>query len=154
MSKKKFTETAIGKFLSEKAPKLLSVVDDYFPPAKLLTALIGGDPDMSAEDKAEALRLAQQYEKELYELEVRDRESARFREVELAKTGRTDWMMYLTGFVGLASFAVVIYAVIWIPNMAENDLFIHLMGMIEGVVISNLFAYYFGTSKTNENRKI
>jgi len=28
----------------------------------------------------------------------------------------------------------------------HNELFVHLMGMVEGVVISNIFAYYYGSS--------
>jgi hypothetical protein len=37
----------------------------------------------------------------LYELEVADRDSARKREVEIAKTGRFDFMFNLTGVIGL-----------------------------------------------------
>ena len=55
-------------------------------------------------------------------------------------------MMFITGIVGLASFVFTIYAVVYVPSVTENDLFVHLMGMIEGVVVSNLFAYYYGTS--------
>jgi len=54
--------------------------------------------------------------------------------------------MFITGIVGLASFVFTIYAVVYVPSVIENDLFVHLMGMIEGVVISNIFAYYYGTS--------
>jgi hypothetical protein len=52
----------------------------------------------------------------------------------------------VTGLVGLFSFMFMIYAVVYIPSVLENDLFVHLMGVIEGVVISNIFAYYYGTS--------
>ena len=61
-------------------------------------------------------------------------------------TGDNDWMMIITGIVGLVSFLFTIYAVVYIENVRENDLFIHLMGMIEGVVIGNIFAYYYGAS--------
>ena len=82
----------------------------------------------------------------MYKLEVADRDSARNREIEVAKTGKKDFMMTLTGVVGLLSFAFIIYAVVYVPSVLENDLFVHLMGMVEGVVISNIFAYYYGTS--------
>ena len=55
-------------------------------------------------------------------------------------------MMLATGLVGLFSFVFIIYAVVYEPSVTDNDLFVHLMGMIEGVVISNIFAYYYGTS--------
>ena len=87
----------------------------------------------------------------MYALEVADRDSARKREVEIAKTNKQDWMMLATGLTGLFSFIFTIYAVVYVPSVRENDLFVHLMGMIEGVVISNIFAYYYGTSA--ENRK-
>ena len=54
--------------------------------------------------------------------------------------------MFITGIVGLASFMFMIYAVVYIPSVTKNELFVHLMGAIEGVVISNIFAYYYGTS--------
>ena len=82
----------------------------------------------------------------MYEIEVADRDSARQREVEVKKAGGQDWMMFITGIIGLLSFVFMIYAVVYIPSVSENDLFVHLMGMIEGVVISNIFAYYYGTS--------
>jgi hypothetical protein len=87
-----------------------------------------------------------EFSKECYELEVRDRESARLREVEIIKAGGFDFMMLATGIVGLLSFMFVIYAVVYVPAVKDNDLFIHLLGMIEGIVISNIFAYYYGTS--------
>ena len=73
-------------------------------------------------------------------------------EIEVAKaTGKQDWMMWVTGIVGLLSFMFTIYAVVYIDSVRENELFIHLMGMIEGVVIGNIFAYYYGASVKKDN---
>jgi len=52
----------------------------------------------------------------------------------------------LTGIVGLVSFLFIIYAVVYEEGVLHNELFVHLMGMVEGVVISNIFAYYYGSS--------
>ena len=139
MSKKPFKETAVGKFLLNKVPGL---VGDLLPDKGVLGIvknLIDTDESMPTEEK-ETLK------RELYEMEIADRDSARRREVEVKKAGGQDWMMFVTGLVGLASFIFMIYAVVYIPSVTENDLFVHLMGMIEGVVISNIFAYYYGTS--------
>ena len=139
MAKKPFKETAVGKFLLNKLP---GVVTDVLPDKGVLGIvknLIDGDEDMPAEEK-ETLK------RELYEMEIADRDSARRREVEVKKAGGQDWMMFVTGIVGLASFVFTIYAVVYVPSVSDNDLFVHLMGMIEGVVISNIFAYYYGTS--------
>jgi hypothetical protein len=139
MSKKPFKDTTVGKFLLKKIP---GIVGDVLPDKGVLGIvknLIDGDDSMTAEEKAEL-------KKELYELEVADRDSARKREAEIKKAGGQDWMMFITGIVGLASFIFMIYAVVYIPSVTHNDLFVHLMGVIEGVVVSNIFAYYYGTS--------
>lgn len=139
----KIKDTKVGKWLKEKAPKVLNIVGDLLPDQGYLGIvknLISSDPDVSPEQEAEFEQIA-------FELEAADRASARNREVELAKaTGKTDWMMILTGVVGLFSFMFTIYAVVYIDDVRENELFIHLMGMIEGVVIGNIFAYYYGAS--------
>lgn len=139
MSKKPFKETAVGKFLLNKLP---GVVTDILPDKGVLGIvknLIDTDDTIPAEEK-ESLK------RELYEMEIADRDSARRREVEVKKAGGQDWMMFVTGLTGLASFVFTIYAVVYVPSVTDNDLFVHLMGMIEGVVISNIFAYYYGTS--------
>jgi len=148
--KKKFKDTKLGEFLLKVAPSVLNVAGDLFPDAGVLNMvsnLIKNEPTMSIEDK----QIASSYIQEMYALEVADRDSARKREIEIAKTDKQDWMMLLTGLTGLLSFIFTIYAVVYIPSVLDNDLFVHLMGMIEGVVISNIFAYYYGTSA--ENRK-
>ena len=138
-NKKPFKETAVGKFLLEKIP---GIVGDVLPDKGVLGIvknLIDGDDSISAEEKSKL-------QKELYEMEVADRDSARKREVEVKKAGGQDYMMFITGIVGLAAFVFTIYAVVYVPSVTENDLFVHLMGMIEGIVVSNIFAYYYGTS--------
>ena len=143
--KKKFKDTKLGGLLSKIAPKILNVAGDFLPDAGVLSMvskMIDADPDISPEDK----KMLQNHQKELYKIEVADRDSARNREIEVSKTGKKDFMMTLTGVVGLMSFAFILYAVVYVPTVTDNDLFVHLMGMVEGVVISNIFAYYYGTS--------
>ncbi len=144
-NRKKFKETKVGKFLAKIAPSILGVAGDLLPDAGVLSIvknLIEKDETITPEDKIAALEQV----KSMYELEVQDRDSARNREIEVKKTGSTDIMMLATGLVGLFSFVFIIYAVVYEPTVLENDLFVHLMGMVEGVVISNIFAYYYGTS--------
>lgn len=147
---KKLKDTKVGQWLKDKAPKVLDIVGDLLPDQGALGVvknLIDSDPNLTSEERAEANLML----KEMYELEVADRDSARNREVEVKKVGGQDVMMLITGLVGLASFIFMIYAVVYVDKITENDLFVHLMGMVEGVVISNIFAYYYGTS--SENRK-
>ena len=141
--RKKLKDTKVGQWLGKNAPKVLDAVGDLLPDQGALGVvknLIQGDDNLDASQKAEFARMA-------FELESADRASARNREIEVAKaTGKQDWMMWVTGVVGLLSFMFTIYAVVYIDSVRENELFIHLMGMIEGVVIGNIFAYYYGAS--------
>ena len=148
--KKKFKDTKLGEILGKVAPNILSFASDLLPDAGMLGMIgkmIDSDPDISPEDK----EMLQNHTKEMYKLEVEDRNSARNREIEIAKTGKKDYMMTLTGITGLMSFLFIIYAVVYEPTVLDNDLFVHLMGMVEGVVISNIFAYYYGTSSDKNN---
>lgn len=73
--KKKFKETKVGKFLSNKAPEILEVAGDLLPDAGLLgmVSKMVQSSQLSAEEKAEVSRQLS----ELYMLEVEDRKSAR-----------------------------------------------------------------------------
>ena len=142
---KQLKDTKIGLLLKDKAPKILEIIGDVLPSngtMGILKNIISKDPDLTPEEKAELHNRVI----ELYKLEVADRDSARKREVEIAKAGGNDWMMNVTGVIGLSCFVFIIYSVVYIPNVLNNELFIHLMGMVEGVVIGNIFAFYYGTS--------
>jgi hypothetical protein len=153
---KKLKDTKIGNFLTEKAPGVLNIVGDLLPDGGTLGIvknaidMVVPDPEEREAIKAEMNEMALEF----YKTEVADRDSARKREIEMAKAGKQDWMMLVTGLVGLLSFCVMVYAVIWVDGVQENKLFVHLMGIIEGVVISNLFAYYYGTSKSSKDKDI
>jgi hypothetical protein len=147
--KKPFKETGLGKFLLGAGSTIIDVVGDVLPDKGLLGVvknLIDKDPNLSEDQKSEAHdRLV-----ELYRLEVEDRDSARKREVNLRKYG-TDWMFNLTGIVGLSAFAFLVYTVVTTQVPASNkEIFIHLIGIVEGVALS-IFGYYFG-SAIKENK--
>ena len=148
-TKKPFKETGLGKFLLGAGSTIVDVVGDALPDKGLLGVvknLINKDPNLSDDQKAEAHdRLV-----ELYRLEVEDRDSARKREVNLRKYG-TDWMFNLTGIVGLSAFAFLVYTVVTTQVPESNkEIFIHLIGIVEGVALS-IFGYYFG-SAIKENK--
>lgn len=145
MPGKKFKDTKVGKFLTQKAPKILDTVGDVLPDKGVLGIvknLISSSDELTPEDKDIALADL----KELYELEMQDRMSARNREIEVAKTNRFDFMFYLTGFVGLSVFCFIVYAIVYLQIPTDNkEIWIHLIGISEGVVLS-IFGYYFGSS--------
>ena len=140
--KKKFKDTKVGQFLLKKVP---GIVGDVLPNngvMGIVKNLIDTEPDLTLEEK-------QQMHNELvklYELEVADRDSARKREVEIAKAGKTDYMHAFTGAVGLLSFCFMIYAVVYLDVPENNkEVFINILGICQGIVLS-IFGFYYGSA--------
>jgi hypothetical protein len=144
-NKKPFKETGLGKFLLGAGSTIIDTIGDVLPDKGILGVvkdLIDKDPDLTEEQKNEAQdRLVR-----LYKLEVEDRDSARKREAAIVKAGGKDWMMSLTGVIGLAAFAFLVYTVVT-TSVPENnkEIFIHTIGIVEGVALS-IFGYYYGSA--------
>jgi len=142
MSKKPFKDTKVGKFILKKLP---GFVGDVLPEKGVLGIvknLIDNDKDISPEEKT---RMHEELV-QLYELEVADRDSARKREVEKAKIGGFDLMFNLTGIIGLSAFAFIIYAIVYLEVPENNkEVWIHLIGICEGIVLS-IFGYFYGSA--------
>lgn len=147
MPKKKFKDTKVGQFLLKKLPGFASKILPDKGVLGVVKNLIDNEPDITPEDKA------QMHEElmELYQLEVADRDSARKREVEKAKTGQFDLMFNLTGIIGLAAFAFIIYAIVYLQIPENNkEVWIHLIGICEGIVLS-IFGYFYGAAVNKKN---
>lgn len=150
-NKKPFKETGLGKILLNVLPGAVKGASKILPDSGLLGViknLIDTDPNMTEEEKA----IAHDQLVELYRLEVEDRDSARKREASIAATGKSDWMMSLTGVVGLAAFAFLVYTVVTTSVPETNkEIFIHMIGIVEGVALS-IFGYYFGSAVKKEDK--
>ena len=142
---KKFKDTKVGKLLSKVAPSVLNVAGDLLPDAGVLGVvknLIDKDDTIPPQDK-EALHNEL---KELYQLEVKDRDSARKRQVNFAKTGKIDYMHDFTGVIGLVSFCFMIYAVVYLEIPENNkEIFINILGICQGITLS-IFGFYYGSA--------
>lgn len=143
---KKLKETKLGKLLKDKAPKIFNVVGGLLPDKGVLGVvknLISNDTELSTEDK----KLLHDQAVEFYKLEVEDRDSARGREVEIAKVKKFDFMFTLTGLVGLGTFVFLVYAIVYINIPEHNEkTFYTLIGLCEGITLS-LFGYFYGSSR-------
>lgn len=149
--RKKFKETKVGIFIKDKAPEILDTVGDLLPDAGVL-GVVKNLINMSDKFTPEEKEVLTEDLAQMYETEVKDRESARNREVEMSKLGSKDFMFTLTGLIGLAVFCFIVYAIAFlqIPE-ANKEIWIHLIGISEGVVLS-IFGYYFGSAmKKNIN---
>lgn len=141
MAKKKFKDTAVGKFFIRKLPELAGAALTGGP-LEALKTIIDSDSTITPEEKEKLHNDLI----EAYKAEVADRDSARGREVEIAKAGKFDFLFNLTGIVGLTAFGVVVWAILTLEIPESNkELFYHMVGIVEGVVLS-IFGYYFGTS--------
>ena len=150
-NKKSFSETGLGKILTGVLPQVIKGASKVLPDNGVLGIIkniIDTDPDMSTEEK----EAAHDQLLELYRLEVEDRDSARSREARIKEAGGNDWMMSLTGIVGLSAFAFLVYTVVT-TNVPESnkEIFIHMIGIVEGVALS-IFGYYFGSAVKKENK--
>ncbi len=146
----KLKNTKIGKLLADKIPSALDLVGDLLPDQGALGIVkkIIDKADIPEEDK----EVLHSQVKELYSLEISDRDSARKREMEVSKTRSFDIMFNLTGFVGLGAFVFLIYAITYIDIPYENkEIFIHLIGISEGIVLS-IFGYFFGSAISNKKK--
>lgn len=114
--------------------------------------VLKGDNSPEAKQLVRELEREQMnFEREMYELEIKDRDSARTREIEIAKAGGKDVLMLSAGFTALALLIGMTAAVIF-TDQTDNPLFHQLMGIIEGVALT-IFAYYFGTSKGSKDKQ-
>ena len=143
LSKKPFLETKVGKIVGKLSGSL---------PDKGVLGVLKNLIDLDEELTPEEKKAAQEALIRAYEAEVSDRDSARNREVEITKSGKIDWLFNITGVVGLSAFAVIIWAILALEIPKGNkELFIHTIGIVEGVALS-IFGYYFGTSM-KDNKK-
>ena len=149
--RKKFKETKVGVFIKDKAPEILDTVGDLLPDAGVL-GVVKNLINISDKFTPEEKEIITEDLAQMYETEVRDRESARLREVEMSKLGSSDFMFTLTGLIGLAVFCFIVYAIAFLQIPDSNkEIWIHLIGISEGVVLS-IFGYYFGSAmKKNIN---
>lgn len=152
--RKPFKETRIGVFLKEKAPAILDKVADILPDngaLGIVKNIIDKDETISHEDKAKAIELLN-HELALYEAEIRDRESARLREIEYVKANKKDWMMIgVCSIVCLAFISLELAVLINPEKYNHNTTVAHIIGIIEGAFIG-VVMYYFGSSKGSSDK--
>lgn len=164
----KWKETKFKKFL-DKAGSVIAnkggdVVDialkaatgDFSGAIGEVGDLLGRDKDFDEESSAlyqEFKLKIKEFEIEQAKIEAADRDSARKREVEIAKAGGQDIMMIASGAVALFAFLLVLVTVLFIDIPDKNEkLVYHVLGITEGVAIS-VFTYYFGSSKGSSDKQ-
>lgn len=143
--KKKFKDTAVGKFVHNVAPEILDKADDFFPPLSILTAALKGK-NLSPEQQAEFDKLSLEYES----LRVRDMESARTREVQINQSEHASWMAKNTASIIALSFTLftfIIYFLVLIGHLkASENMSLLIVNSITNIVML-IVGYYYGSSE-------
>lgn len=154
MKGKPFKETKLGSFLSKAAPTILDVAGTAWPPVEIIRNLLFKEKaNMTPEQQAEADRLLLEYEKEIFTLEVQDRDSARKRELGYVEaTKHADYMQITVGACIIFAFLGVEAATIFyeVP-VANRDQFIHITSIVD-VSLGLVVGYYFGSSKGSADK--
>lgn len=101
MADKKFKDSKVGKWLTEKLPDVASTVGDVLPDSGMLGVLkrvVDGSPELTAEEKLEFEKLAMQQEISAQEQVTRRWEADAKSDVKLAKYIRPVTLIALTVF--------------------------------------------------------
>ena len=99
--KKKLKDTAVGRWLKDKAPKVLDAVGEAMPDSGVLGVvkrLVDGEPDLSPEQKLEFDRIKHQQEMNAQDNVSRRWEADMSSDVKLAKMIRPSVMIALLVF--------------------------------------------------------
>ena len=147
MSKKKFSETKVGKFLSKVAPNILGVAGDILPDAGILGVvknLIKKDPALPPEDKEKALMLLEQDMVEMQEVSKRwssDMKSDSW----LSKNTRPMALIFLT-----ASLVVIMLLDSFEINFTVDAGWVDLLKSL----LITVYVAYFGSRGVEKFKKI
>lgn len=137
------------ELLKKRAPQVLNAAGDLLPDSGVLGIvknIIDNEPDVPLEEK-NAMR---SHLLEMYAREVEDRQSARQRQVDMVKSGAKDWLFSITGITGLLAFLFLVGTIVFLEVPENNnEIFIHLIGIVEGVALM-IFSFYFGGIKKEE----
>jgi hypothetical protein len=159
MKPKPFKESKIGRFLSDKAPKILDIIGEVLPDKGVLGVvknLIDKDDSIPAEQKLEFEKLIQEYEKEMFALETQDRDSARNMQAEALKQQDPFSKRFIYYFSIFWSWFSALYlaSITFIEIPKENVRVVDtVLGFILGTAIAAMFSFFYGSSIPRDTLK-
>jgi len=167
--KKSFKDTVFGKIIS----KAGSIIPDAA--GITLKATVGGNPMGAVKDAVKALtgskdpiakELLSEIDLRMAEIELEfskveleetkaylgDVQNARLRDIKLTMAGKKNWFQKIIGAFGIIIFSFCVYVLVYkeIPE-SNRELFVHLMGILEGIILS-IYNYEFGSSKGSKDK--
>lgn len=168
--KKAFKDTLFGKIVNKGKDILLDVpgIAVKVASGNFLGAVadVMGELSDKAETNPQAKELLNELTLQLKQIELEfarvdleetqaylaDTQNARSKEISMIQAGASNWFQYLVGCVGLAMLGFCLYVLVYVVIPEQNrDLFLHFLGIIEGIAIS-IFTYEFGSSKGSKEK--
>jgi hypothetical protein len=171
MSKKKFKDTAVGKFISDKVKPIAGDVLEFVGNVTGIEAIdkVGEFLNAKAEEDAQfkALQIELEEKRMEWELEFRrmeieelqitlaDTQNARSREVEFmqANGGKRDWVQ---GGLVIFNMAILATMLVFLAMRTVPEANVRIFDMLlGGVVVSGsqaIFQYYFGSSRGSRQK--
>lgn len=149
--KKKFKETKVGKFLKDKAPKILDTVGDVLPDKGVLGIvknIISTDKTLTIQDKEELYRLI--------ELDMQDIADARAREVSVVTSDSAPLINKIIGpclAIIVISLTFILFYMVMFKKITsvEKDILIYVLGALTSYV-GMVLSYYFGSSSGSKSK--
>jgi len=148
MSKKKFNETKVGKFLSKTAPGLLDVASDLLPSAGvfgLVKNLITKDEHLPTEFKEKALMLLEQDMIEMQEVSKRWESDMK----------SDSWLSKNTRPLCLIFLSIMTIAFIWVDSHHEISFTVEQewIGLLK-TLVTTVYVAYFGSRGAEKFKSI
>ena len=148
MSKKKFNQTKVGKFLSKTAPSILDLAGDVLPDAgvfSLIKNLIQKDSVLPAQDKEKALKLLEQDMVEMKETTKRW-ESDMKSDSWLSKNTRPMCLIFLS---------IMTIAFIWVDSHHEISFTVEQEWIsLLKTLVTTVYVAYFGSRGVEKYKTI
>jgi hypothetical protein len=149
--KKKFKETKVGKFLKDKAPKILDTVGDVLPDKGVLGIvknIISTDKTLTIQDKEELYRLI--------EFDMQDIADARAREVSIVTSDSAPLINKIIGpclAIIVISLTFILFYMVMFKKITsvEKDILIYVLGALTSYV-GMVLSYYFGSSSGSKSK--
>lgn len=113
-----------------------------------IEAALVADPALAHQFRTQAAALDVELEKAY----LADRGDARDMRLELAKMGKTDWMMYAVGGIVVVGFVITVW-VAFNAHLDENQRYlIFSLGGALSIMAQQVVSYFFGSSRGSKEK--
>ena len=123
-----------------------------------------GNPSLTPEEIAQQLErdtekahefrmLAAREDARLEQAYLEDRQDARNMRLELARMGKTDWMMYAVGVIVTLGLVAVTMTIFFVPELSERQA--ALLQVLSGGLLAGFMSvvgYFFGSSRGSKEK--